>query len=473
MRVFFFIAAVMLLSVIGMFVFIALPGQIDTPRVNVDSTPVGSTSDNRSAASASDDNALPPFQASERERARTRAQARLGDFVELQMMLEDEMSVEIWGMSEYGEILERANEADQRFLEGKFEQALTEYDSATASLEALIEIGSGLYEQAVVDGSAALDIRDQTAALESFQRALAIRPEDPDASAGMERAEKIPQVLELFRQSERAELRGDMQQARAHLTSIKSIDPLTPGVDARLAKFNAVLSEARYQETLSAGFAALEQGRFTEAQATFDKVLSSRPDDPVALAGKQQTQQNQTLARIDRIKERAAEQESLGNWDEALSDYVEALEIDKSLLFAREGRTRLRDLIRTIDAMDRYLDDPPILSSDDEFNQAQTVLAQAMALIGQTNSLDSKTQAFSELLTTAARPIPIVLVSDSETDVMIHKIGQLGVFDRHEIELRPGRYTVVGSADGCVDVRKTIIVAPAMAPVTIQCEKRI
>ena len=66
-----------------------------------------------------------------------------------------------------------------------------------------------------------------------------------------------------------------------------------------------------------------------------------------------------------------------------------------------------------------------------------------------------------------------MLVSDNATDVTVYRVGRLGSFERRALQLRPGRYTIVGSRAGCRDVRKEIVLDAGMAPVTIRCEERI
>ena len=73
----------------------------------------------------------------------------------------------------------------------------------------------------------------------------------------------------------------------------------------------------------------------------------------------------------------------------------------------------------------------------------------------------------------AGKPLPLVLMSDSVTEVSIYHVGKLGTFERHELNLRPGRYTLLGSSDGCRDVRMPILVAPALRPVSVSCQERI
>ena len=66
-----------------------------------------------------------------------------------------------------------------------------------------------------------------------------------------------------------------------------------------------------------------------------------------------------------------------------------------------------------------------------------------------------------------------MLVSDNEMDVRLATVGDLGPFDRKELKLRPGRYLLTGSGNGCRDVRKTIVVAEGMDPIAIVCVEPI
>jgi hypothetical protein len=45
------------------------------------------------------------------------------------------------------------------------------------------------------------------------------------------------------------------------------------------------------------------------------------------------------------------------------------------------------------------------------------------------------------------------------------------MFAEKQLNLRPGAYTIIGSRDGCRDVRESILVRPDMQPVEIRCEE--
>ena len=75
------------------------------------------------------------------------------------------------------------------------------------------------------------------------------------------------------------------------------------------------------------------------------------------------------------------------------------------------------------------------------------------------------------LLPTYNQPVMLALESDNATEVAIQRVGFLGAFDRREVTLKPGRYTVTGKRSGFRDVRREITVAPGQGEqiVVIRC----
>jgi hypothetical protein len=59
--------------------------------------------------------------------------------------------------------------------------------------------------------------------------------------------------------------------------------------------------------------------------------------------------------------------------------------------------------------------------------------------------------------------------------VTIYRVGTLGSFEQHSLELAPGTYTVVGTRPGYRDVRRQIDVVPGerVGPIEIRCEDKI
>lgn len=466
-RTWWFGGVLALLGGAATFVFVVLPENIDAP-----SQPVGNVQPSKTRPAQTSD-APPPFAALAMQRASEQAQEKLNDLVALQLELEEVYNVAAWGAVDFGAALERANAGDVLFLETKFEAALLEYSAAVAALEDLTARAQALFDAALAEGEAALAAADHAGAEAAFERASAIRSDEPRVVAGLARTAKLPEVVRLLRESERAQLRGDIDAARDFLLQVRALDPETTDLSALLADIDATRLAERRKAMLSAAFAALEGGEHGTALRRFDDTLQAFPNDAAALAGRQQAEQARTLAEIDALRETAAEQMRAEQWADALATFERALAIDSSLQFASEGREVVAARTALIEAMDRIIADATLLSADREFDAARRTLAEAAAQGDAGDAFAARLAQLEDVLARAAVPIPLVLLSDNATEVTIHRVGPVGAFERHELALRPGRYVIVGSRDGCRDVRKEIVLATDTAPVDIRCVERI
>ena len=89
--------------------------------------------------------------------------------------------------------------------------------------------------------------------------------------------------------------------------------------------------------------------------------------------------------------------------------------------------------------------------------------------------LRSKIESLASLIASAKVPVPVVLVSDGLTEVMLYQVGDLGRFSERELPLRPGRYVAAGKRLGYRDVRREFSVTPgqSFARIIVRCEEKI
>ena len=106
---------------------------------------------------------------------------------------------------------------------------------------------------------------------------------------------------------------------------------------------------------------------------------------------------------------------------------------------------------------------------------ARNVLERAGRVAAPGPRLQRQVATLGEQLRQAETPIRVALASDNVTEVQIYRIGKLGPFEQKDLELMPGRYTVVGTRAGFRDVRKELNLSPGSVPPTlvVRCEERI
>ncbi len=162
-------------------------------------------------------------------------------------------------------------------------------------------------------------------------------------------------------------------------------------------------------------------------------------------------------------------------WAEALSEYRKALTVDPNLLAAQQGVERAEPRAQLDAELRAYVERPERLYSPDVRNAARAAIAGARAVPQAGPVLRGQVATVESLVSAAETPQRVALSSDNQTDVTLYRVGRLGTFERKEVELLPGRYTVVGQRAGYRDVRREITLLPGReAPaVVIRCEEPI
>ncbi len=458
---------------IAVAIFIFVPQRDGTVR-NVPNTADTSSPMSDSAGQESNQDVVAtPFRDTQLERAREKAQETLDEFSALQDLFERNQLGNEDHLNRYNEIIDRANNGDILFSQREFEQALSEFETSVSEMQQLMLDLDADFDERMAEGFEALDHRETESANAAFSAAADIKPLDQNAQVGLLRVARLPKINELLRESERARLRNDWDSALDYLQQAEDLDSLTPGIAERRTRIMSARQDDELNDLISIGLVALNEQDFDEADRLFQEVLNHQPDNLAATTGLQQSRSSRVALKISRLQDKARSEEDRLDLVSALATYDEALAIDSTLEFAIEGRQRVYEIVSLTQQTGQILSDPGALSDDEKFESAKLALAQAEKYRGHSNEYNQTLEELSSLIDYASEFLPVVLVSDNLTEVTLTTQGRLGKFERHEVQLRPGRYELVGSRDGRIDVRETITVERNMAPISIVCEEQI
>ena len=415
------------------------------------------------------DDQLPPFQALRREQARTEAGGQLARFVELELKLREELHTGPWAEAPYDAARSLAQAGDEAFVAERFDAAIDQYRQAADALAALIEQGHAQFEEALTQALAAIDQRDPATAENWLNQAGEIKPDDPALLSARQRATHLPKVIVQFRAARNHELAGRWEQAVRTYQAIRTLDADTPGLGKAIAAARQGRSGQVLRERLSAGFAALERNDFEQAERAFQQALKIDPGNASAEGGLQQIADQSELVRIAELKRQAEQHAAAERWAEAAEANRRILALDANIQFARQGLRQAEAQGQALNTLERIAAGAERLSSDALYQEAQQILADAKSLSPRGSILAAAIERMDALLRHHGTPVPVLLRSDDATEVLLSNVGPLGSFSEMRLELRPGAYTLIGSRDGCRDVRTEISVQPSMAPVEIRC----
>ncbi|MCE2028616.1 hypothetical protein [Sessilibacter corallicola] len=463
-----------LLVVLLVLVVFWLPTLVSPPSQQKEEAVVTNSSESAAATAASGKSLESPWSEAQLAKQRREAQDILAKILDQQRALEA-ASVNRWEADGFAEAMATAAEGDNFYRDREFEQAKTNYNTSLQQFEALVAKKDLVFEEKRKAGLDALEQHDPVASVENLDLALAIKPNDKDVEAALERANNLEQVLDLIKVSKQLQQQNEWEFALEKLNEAKTLDSQSSLVKDELNSLSLVLLDRDFAEKMSDGYTALDSNRYSSAITAFKAALKLKPNAADAKSALLQAQNNQTQSTLNRHLVSAQQSASGENWQDAIGAYDKALALDANLIDAKIGKIKAQARLKLDESMQALLSDPLRLSDNNVSQQARTVLADANAIPDAGPKLSGQISQLTQALAVAQTPITVRFQSDNETQVTLYRIGQLGNFEQHSMALKPGKYTVVGSRPGYRDVRKVFTVSPSnQSPIVrIQCEEKI
>ncbi len=380
-----------------------------------------------------------------------------------------------WATAEFAQARDGGARAAQRFAVGDYGEAAGLWDAASARLGVLEKSQPEALAAAMKRGQDGLAAARTAAAREAFGLALAIQPNHPPATAGLARAGRLDDALALVDAAQRDEQAGRLSSAETAFRKALAIDAAVPGAQAGLDRLAASRSADAFSVAMSRGFADAAAGRNEAARAAFNQALALRPGSREARDAIAALDQGQTASALALLPARARAAEGEERWDEALEAWREAAALEPTLESARDGLARSTpraELQRRIDALNAK---PEQLWDPAGRAEARSLVATAASTGNPRERLAASARELERIAKAAELPVRLRLESDGQTQIAIYRVGQYGSFATRDVELLPGRYTVVGTRTGYRDVRREVVLPPGAgsAAVVVRCEEPI
>jgi tetratricopeptide (TPR) repeat protein len=357
--------------------------------------------------------------------------------------------------------------ADRLWSENRYAAAAEQYAAALAEIDQMVTEKDSTLEQTLISAHQALAQGDAAKATELFALAKLMDAENEAALNGLRRAQTYPEVQELIQTGEAHVAQGDLAAGKAAFESALALDPGAQAARAGLKEIGLLRAEAQFKALISEGLRAIERGDLATARSQLVRASQMQPENAAVKDAMARLEQSARVGEIKRLQQNALAAEAKENWEQALAFYLMALELDPNLQFAKNGRISTQDRIRINKRMRFYFENPDALAQDPQLQNAMALLDEAQRLTPRGPALATALAQLEATVAAATTPIKVILTSDGQTQVAVYKIGRLGRFKQHVLDLRPGTYTVVGSRDGYQDVRKQIVIKPKQDSVRI------
>jgi tetratricopeptide (TPR) repeat protein len=397
------------------------------------------------------------------EEARTRYDAALQPLVAAR--------AGIWGGTDWTRLQASGTDAARAYAARDYAAAASQWSVGVELAQRVEKARAPALAAALAAGREGLERGDSRAALAGFDRALAIEPKNAAATAGRTRAQNLDRVLALLDEGGNLERGGQPAAAVEKYRAALALDPQAAAASAGVARIAAQGRRDEFAQAMAQGQRAVAQGNVAAARAGFERARALDPQAPSARDALAQLDAGDRTARLAQLRTQAEAAERAERWAEAVKAYDAALALEPTIAFAQEGRTRAQPRADLARRLEQYAKGQDALTSAEDRAAARQLLGVAAAVSGEAPVLLRQVAELDAAIRAAETPVRVALASDNQTEVLVYRVGRLGAFESRELELLPGRYTVVGRRAGYRDVRREVVVpAGGGAPrVDIRC----
>jgi len=380
-----------------------------------------------------------------------------------------------WGNDTLPSALREWEDADRNIESREYPEAEAHLTVVQKDIETLEQRAPVVLAEQLTRGDAALADGNSADAKSAYELAKQIDPKNARVLHGLKRAATLDQVLALLITAERAEKDGNLNAAMGEFRQALALDNETARASDGVSRIQAHLANDAFASAMARGYSALAAKNYDEARSAFEAARKIRPSAAEVDQGIKQIEQEQRTRSIEAKLVQAVQEESQEHWGAALKIYREAHDLDTTVAAANEGIARTEPRAALHEQLQLYLTQPERMFTQPVRMAAKDTLAQASRIENPGPILQQQIAQLRDWLVRADAPVAVALESDNLTQVTIYRVGQLGTFTQRQLQLTPGRYTVVGTRPGYRDVRREIAVMPmaALEPIVIRCEDRI
>lgn len=402
------------------------------------------------------------------------AEKLLATIIELEADLEKH-AVNKWAPEEFAETIEQGRIGDEFFRQQQYNSAIESFQGAIDNLLKLQMRIQPTFDSAINRGEQALRLGDQPTSLNQFELAKAILPKDQRAIDGWQRAQTLEELFFLLQKGSSFEFHNQLQQAKSVYQEAIELDPLSSQAITALTRVDEKLKNEQYDQIIAVAYQALQNQQYVDAKSAFNDAKTLRPNSNEADIGLSKVDAAIRDAKISNLLIEAKHFIQQQQWAQASVSYEEILKISKHHAAAVKGLQDSNARAQVLNDLKSALNLSDQLYQKTVLSNAEQVLASATKIKLPGSIIDKYRNELETLVRIAVTPIPVILLSDNHTKVVVLKVKRLGVFEKHELQLRPGPYTIMGTRNGYRDVRKTINVTPDsnQTSVSIVCDEAI
>ncbi len=357
-------------------------------------------------------------------------------------------NIERWNLNALFEINEQEKEAMLNFSNGDYPNALKNIQALKAKTLAILEKSEQIFKENMEKATLFLADDHYDEAKLHVEKALVVAPQSPEALALQQDIEKLQHILPLLNEAKAARAERDLQKEYNLLQQILQLSSERTEATKRLNLLGQLIKNKKFDAHISSGFAEIKNKQIKKARYHYqeaEKVDPKRKELEMLLG---QVLAQEKALRIQQAVKQAEQAIHQDNWQQAKANFAKVIKDMPENETAIEGLKRANEILGLQSSLSQYIKNPYRLTHSGVLSEAEKILTQAQHASSYSFGIKRQTEQLRKLIVTFNRLIPVTIMSDNKTYVLVRGIGKVGVISQKTIKLKPGNYTFEGTRNG-------------------------
>ena len=365
--------------------------------------------------------------------------------------------------------------AIKQFGEAKYAQAKATLDTLIKHAETAITDSQDQFKTAIQDARQAFDNNQYQPAKLAISKALMLDNSSQQAIDLAERIEQLPEIASLVDQINVAKVENDLQTELTLINQLLTLTPESEALKQRAQTLHSTLDNQKFQSFIAQSYTAIENGRIDAAKTALNQARNIHPNRAEISDVNSAILQYEKNQRVQNALSNARQAETKDDWQTVKTNLEQVIKETPNNQTATDKLAMANAILSLNNKIDDYLKTPYRLSNGQLSEQARSAINQATNYRNQSPSLTTKRRELENVLTAVNRTIPVEVRSDNKTHIQVRGVGNVGVIDAKEIQLKPGQYTFEGKRPGFKSklVEVTIPYDVSRYSLTLVCDEPI
>ena len=390
----------------------------------------------------------------------------------------------VWSKIDYEKAVGYENLAKNYKKNKDYKNSELNYKKAIETINNGLSKKEIILEQLIIEATAYLENENLVEAKQIFIKAQSIDKENKIILRSLERITNRVAVIRLYNQSMEQQKKLQFDEAIEYLNKALVIEPEYKKTNKALIEIKEKKRKIDFNNKIGEILAALDKNNLSMAEDKINRAKKLNSNDAIIAELEIRVKEKYKSIEIKRLQKKAKKQEKNEQWQVAKKTYQRILKLDSNTSMAIMSQARVTAYIELNQLIDPIIENPDRLQNDKVLNKSRLAVQfvnnkilknDAIYKVSEIPKLMQKILIAEKIISDASIIINITIKSDNETDIIIYKVAKIGKIIERNIQLRPGKYTIVGSRAGYRDYRKIFHVTAndQTIVINVQCREKI